>query len=136
MIKKYTYIVLGFVTFTIGFIGTILPILPTTPFLLLAGFFFTRSSERFNNWLQQTKMYQFYVSDYVETKSIPRKKKRKMIVNIYILMGASIYFAPIMFVKVLLTLLMFGITYVLFLVVPDRPEKCGNSEKNTNHCQS
>lgn len=136
MIKKYTYIVLGFVTFTIGFIGTILPILPTTPFLLLAGFFFTRSSERFNNWLQQTKMYQFYVSDYVETKSIPRKKKRKMIVNIYILMGASIYFAPIMFVKVLLTLLMFGITYVLILVVPDRPEKCENSEKNTNHCQS
>lgn len=133
MIKKYIYIICGFITFAIGFIGTILPVLPTTPFLLLAGFFFARSSERFTNWLQQTKMYQFYVSDYVETKSIPRKKKYKMLVNIVILMGISIYFAPIMFVKIILALLMLGILSVLFLVVPDREESYQCNEKNTSH---
>lgn len=123
LLKRYIYILLGLISFSLGFIGTLLPILPTTPFLLLAGFFFARSSTRFNHWLQDTKLYEFYVSDYVETKSIPKSKKQKMIINIVILMGISIYFAPIMFVKVLLFLLLLGITYVLFMVVPDRPEK-------------
>lgn len=123
LLKRYIYILLGLISFSLGFIGTLLPILPTTPFLLLAGFFFARSSERFNLWLKDTKLYEFYVSDYVETKSIPRSKKQKMIINILVLMGVSIYFAPLMFVKVLLFLLLLGITYVLFMVVPDRPEK-------------
>ena len=63
---------------------------------------------------------QIYVADYLETKSIDRSRKKKIIIYIYILMGVSIYFAPIIFVKIGLALLTVFITYYLFKVIPDK----------------
>ena len=51
-IKKYIYITIGLIAFVLGSIGVIIPILPTTPFLLLASFCFARGSDKFNNWLE------------------------------------------------------------------------------------
>ena len=67
----------GFISLTVGLIGIILPIIPTTPFLLLSGFCFAKSSTRFEAWLRKTKVYQFYVADYAETKSISAERKKK-----------------------------------------------------------
>ncbi len=76
--QKIFYLVFGFVSLMVGVIGIVLPIVPTTPLLLLAGFCFARSSKRFEKWLRNTKIYQFYVADYVETKSISRKRKKQI----------------------------------------------------------
>jgi hypothetical protein len=67
----------GFISLSIGLIGIILPIIPTTPFLLLSGFCFAKSSTRFETWLRKTKIYQFYVADYAETKSISARAQEK-----------------------------------------------------------
>ncbi|MBM7642857.1 YbaN family protein [Streptococcus loxodontisalivarius] len=120
--KKVLLIIAGFVSLFLGIIGIILPILPTTPFLLLAGSCFAASSEKFDKWLRGTKLYDFYVADYAETKSISRSRKKRIIVQIYILMAISIFFAPLLPVKILLVLLTAFITYYLFYKIPDKED--------------
>ena len=58
-------------------IGVILPVLPTTP-LLLASFFFTKGSERFNAWFMSTKLYKNYIEDFVINRSMTLKTKIKL----------------------------------------------------------
>ena len=117
---KVIYLSLGFVSLGLGILGIPLPILPTTPFLLLAIACFARSSKRFKKWLYHTKLYQSYVADFRETKSIAKERKKKIIIQIYVLMGISIFFAPIFWVKIGLFCLTVFITYYLFKVIPDK----------------
>ncbi|MGT2929139.1 YbaN family protein [Streptococcus dentasini] len=119
---KFIYITLGCLAFVLGLIGVILPVLPTTPFLLLAGVCFTRSSEKFEFWLKRTRVYQNYVSDYAETKTISKERKKKIIWRIYVLMAVSIILAPLWPVRLLLAGLTIFITYYLFKVIPDKDE--------------
>lgn len=69
---------LGFVFFGIGAIGVVLPILPTTPFLILASMCFMRGSDRFDSWLKETKIYKNYAEDYVRDRSMTFKRKAKL----------------------------------------------------------
>jgi len=117
---KVIYLSLGFVSLGLGILGIPLPILPTTPFLLLAIACFARSSKRFEKWLYHTKLYQSYVADFRENKSIAKERKKKIIIQIYVLMGISIFFAPIIWVKIGLFCLTVFITYYLFKVIPDK----------------
>ena len=55
--------------------------------LLLSMACFAKSSKRFETWLYQTKLYQTYVADYRETKSIVKERKKWILLQIYILMG-------------------------------------------------
>lgn len=57
IMKKILYILIGCISFGLGIIGVILPILPTVPFVLLAAFCFARSSERLDGWFKSTKLY-------------------------------------------------------------------------------
>ena len=120
---RLVYLTIGFVSLGLGIIGIPLPILPTTPFLLLAMACFAKSSKRFETWLYQTKLYQTYVADYRETKSIAKERKKWILLQIYILMGISIYLAPIIWVKLALGALTIFITFYLLKVIPNKPEK-------------
>ena len=62
---KYLYFMLGIIFTGIGMIGVVLPVLPTTPFLLVAMFFFTKSSSRAKVWFEGTKIYQNHLNDFV-----------------------------------------------------------------------
>jgi len=114
------YFLIGLLSLGLGVLGVFLPILPTTPFLLLSIACFSRSSKRFENWLYHTKMYQTYVADFRETGSIAKERKKRIIISIYILMGISIFLAPLLVVKIALFALTIFITYYLFKVIPDK----------------
>ncbi|MGT2912021.1 YbaN family protein [Streptococcus cameli] len=120
--KKLLLVIGGWISLGIGVAGIILPIIPTTPLLLLSGYCFAQSSEKFEVWLKQTKIYHFYVADYAETKSISKSRKKKIIWQIYLLMASSIYLAPIKAVKIALFCLTIFITYYLFMVIPNKEE--------------
>lgn len=73
--KKIIYIVLGLLAFGLGALGVILPILPTTPFLLLASFCFVRGSERINNWFIGTTIYKKHIETFINERSMTKKQK-------------------------------------------------------------
>ena len=89
------YLMIGFISVGLVLLGVALPLLPTTPFLLLVIACFSRSSKRFEKWLYHTKMYQIYVADFRETGAIARECKRQIFISIYILMGISSFFASL-----------------------------------------
>ena len=72
---KILLIIFGIISFVLGAIGIILPILPTTPFLLLSAFLFSKSSDRFHQYLIQTKLYQKYINEMVIEKKQHVKKE-------------------------------------------------------------
>lgn len=72
---KAIYFILGLICTGIGAVGVALPILPTTPFLLLALFFFTKSSDRAKEWFMQTSLYRNHLDDFVKHREMKLKTK-------------------------------------------------------------
>ncbi len=71
-------VIAGLLFTGIGIIGVVIPVLPTTPFLILASVCFMRSSERFDKWLRATKIYKDYAEDFVRDGSMTLKRKAKI----------------------------------------------------------
>lgn len=73
--KKFIYISIGLICFSLGTIGVILPVLPTTPFLLLASVCFVKGSERFDCWFKSTKIYKKHLESFVRERAMTLKQK-------------------------------------------------------------
>jgi len=86
---KILYVILGSISIALGIIGIFLPLLPTTPFLLLSAFLFARSSPRLYEWLMNHKVFGKYIRNYREDKSIPLNVKLVAILMLW----ASILFS-------------------------------------------
>ncbi|WP_415892074.1 YbaN family protein [Neptuniibacter sp. PT8_73] len=74
-IVRTLYLIAGFICVLLGLIGVILPLLPTTPFLLVAAFCFSRSSERLHQALLQNKLFGKIIQDWETDGVIPLKAK-------------------------------------------------------------
>ncbi|WP_367109734.1 YbaN family protein [uncultured Psychrobacter sp.] len=72
---RWTFVILGWVSFVLGIIGVLLPVMPTAPFVLLAAWCWARSSRRFHFWLINHKYFGKYVRDWEENHAIPRYAK-------------------------------------------------------------
>lgn len=104
-------IICGTIFLVIGTIGIFIPILPTTPFLLLAAACYARSSEKFYHWLINNKWFGSYIKNYREGKGIPSKVKIYTISLLWatILISAFL-FTRILWIKIVLILIAIGVT--------------------------
>lgn len=72
---KFLFAFLGSVSLVLGIMGVFLPVLPTTPFLLLAAAMYMRSSQRLYNWLMSHKHLGAYIRNFREHKALPLRVK-------------------------------------------------------------
>lgn len=108
---KWTLIAAGTFFLACGIIGIFLPILPTTPFLLLAAACYARSSKRFYNWLLNNKWFGNYIKNYREGKGVPLKVKILSISFLWItIIFSAVFVVTILFVRVILILIAVAVT--------------------------
>jgi len=74
-IIKIVFIALGFIFTGIGIVGIILPVLPTTPFLLLAAICFAKGSDRMDKWFRSTKIYKNHLESFEKNRAMTLKTK-------------------------------------------------------------
>ena len=109
---KTICIILGTLSLGLGILGIFLPLLPTTPFLLLTAALYFKGSPRLYQWLLNHKYFGTYIRNFRENKAIPLRAK---IISLLLMWGTMLYciffLIPLVWVKVLLFLIAVGVTY-------------------------
>lgn len=120
---KSLWIVGGTVCVGLGVMGLFLPVLPTTPFLLLAAFCYGRGSKRFYDWLVDCSWVGGYIRSYREGRGIQLKQKVLTIVLLWLTIGLTIGFVETTWwQKILLAVVAVGVTIHLMMIKTWRPE--------------
>lgn len=122
---KALWITAGSVSLGLGILGIVLPLLPTTPFILLASACYMRGSTRLHNKMLAHPTIGPIIINWHQSRSIEAAIKRKAYLFIIISFAFSIFMAPILWVKGLLGLI-FIILMIWFIQVP--VTKSGNCD--------
>ncbi|WP_151637860.1 YbaN family protein [Noviherbaspirillum aerium] len=101
---------IGLIAIALGILGIFLPLLPTTPFLLLASACFMRSSPRLHQWMLNNPLFGEYLKNIQEKRGIPLKGKLITLIVLWTSMGYSIYIVRPLMLKGLLTALGLAVT--------------------------
>jgi uncharacterized membrane protein YbaN (DUF454 family) len=109
-LRRYLFIALGTLCLAVGIIGIFTPILPTTPFLLLAALCYANSSARFHRWLLNNRVFGGYIRNYTEGRGVPLKLKLFTIALLWVTIGISIWLVANTIVTVILLLVAVGVS--------------------------
>jgi len=117
-------VALGFIFLGIGAVGVVIPMLPTTPFLLLAAFMFAKGSKHFHKWFLSTKLYQKHISSVVEKKEMTIKSKISVLATITIMLTIAFFIAPIWHAKAaIIVILLLHFYFFLFRIITVKENK-------------
>lgn len=119
---RFLLVPIGIVFTLLGFAGAVLPLLPTTPFLLVAVICFAKSSDRLHAWLVKTRVYQAYVEDFRKYRGYTMRKKIQLLISVYIVVGFSIWMVDVLWVRIGLVIMLAMQTIVLFTWVRTLPK--------------
>jgi uncharacterized membrane protein YbaN (DUF454 family) len=115
-LKRHLLLAAGTLSLAIGIVGIFVPILPTTPFLLLAAGCYLRSSQRFYNWLMGNRFFGNYIRNYIEGRGIPLKVKLFTIILLWVTISISIWLVAKPLVTVILLIVAVGVTlHIIFI---------------------
>jgi len=105
----------GWLSLALGVLGIFLPLLPTTPFLLLTAFCWARSSPRFHRWLMTNRFFGGSLSDYLAGKGVPLWQKLATLAVLWISLGVSARLLSRPWVSLLLLAVAIGVTLHVLL---------------------
>ncbi len=133
---KLIYGLLGFICFVAGSIGFVLPVLPTTPFFLLATFFFARSSERFNRWFVSTKLYKKHLETFLKNREMTLKTKLCTIIPASMMLMLTFLVINNLFMRITLIFLIAFIFFYFFTRIKTVPPEDKANQESCNAVSS
>ena len=108
---RYTLFACGVLALGLGLLGIVLPLLPTTPFILLSAACFMRSSERVHTWLTQHPILGHHIKDYLSGQGVRPRTKFVALSTLWIsVLGSAVLFVPMLVIDVLLVAMAAGVS--------------------------
>ena len=130
-LRKHIYVILGSLSLGMGILGIFLPVLPTTPFLLLSAFLYLRSSEKLYRWLVSHRILGIYIHNYLAYRAVTIGTKVYALIFLWVSLIISMILVNIWWVQLILLLVGIGVsTHILLLKTLKKPVKSNNSEEN------
>ena len=127
MVRKTLLLMCGWICVALGLLGAFLPLLPTTPFLLLASACFMRGSPRLNHWLLNHPKFGPILTNWHQHGAVSKHVKRRANVMIVASFALSIYLVPLLWHKAML-LSMLAVLLIWFNRLPERDDPASQSE--------
>jgi uncharacterized membrane protein YbaN (DUF454 family) len=122
-LKESLWTTLGILFVVIAAIGVVLPLLPTTPFLLLAAACFLKGSMRMHKWLLTNRVFGKYISDYRTGGGMAKRAKVTTLIMLWSVMIYSSWFiVPILVAKILLLAIAGGVSYHIISLPTSLPD--------------
>ena len=113
---NYLCTILGFLCVGFAVLGIFLPVLPTTPWLLLAAWLFYKGNPKMRIWLLNNKYLGPYIHNYIKYRAIPLKSKIISISMLWITILFSVYIVNPILLKILLLCIAVGVTIHLLMI--------------------
>ncbi|ORM50710.1 hypothetical protein HA41_18400 [Pantoea conspicua] len=104
--QRILLLTLGWLAIMLGTLGIVLPLLPTTPFMLLAAWCFARSSPRFHHWLLWRSPFGRYLRHWQQHRAMPPGAKGRAICLIVVTFAISIALVHLWWVRILLLVML------------------------------
>lgn len=112
--KKFIYVSIGLICFALGAIGVVLPVLPTTPFLILASVCFVKGSKRFDCWFRSTKIYKKHLDSFIKERAMTLKQKMTILLFADFMMAFPLVMVDSLVVKCIIGLMIIIKYYYFF----------------------
>lgn len=128
-ILRVIFIIVGSISLAIGLLGIVLPILPTTPFLLFTLFCYARGSQKFHAWFLSTSIYKKHLDSFVQDRALTLKTKIAILLPVTIMLSIPFILVDNIFMRVFLVLLLACKYYYFFVHIKTLPPLKLNTRK-------
>ncbi|WP_075181094.1 DUF454 family protein [Pantoea sp. 1.19] len=112
--RRVILLSIGMLALALGTLGIFLPLLPTTPFVLLAAWCFARSSPAFHHWLYQRSVFGPLLRHWEQHRALPPGAKRRAVAMILLSFGVSLWWVDTGWIRLLLLILLAGLLLMMW----------------------